>query len=121
MLCQCIYRRRKERLHRRYMLQNQPETAVPRLQPITHREGSATLAPALQVCCCRTPASNTSVYIYITGPVCLSCHATAPDWLPYQATMQHVEAWQQFLKGESCRTDLMDGVTHCRQRRQAPG
>lgn len=31
------------------MLQNQPETAVPRLQPITHREGSATLAPALQV------------------------------------------------------------------------
>ena len=46
-----IYRRRKERLHRRYMLQNQPETAVPRLQPITHREGSATLAPALQVWC----------------------------------------------------------------------
>ncbi|CAL5223884.1 g6477 [Coccomyxa viridis] len=41
-------RRRRERLHRRAMLQNQPETAVPRLQPITHREGSATLAPALQ-------------------------------------------------------------------------
>ena len=39
----------RERLHRRALLQNQPETAVPRLQPITHREGSATLAPALQV------------------------------------------------------------------------
>ena len=42
-------RRRRERLSRRARLQNQPETAVPRLQPITHREGSATLAPALQV------------------------------------------------------------------------
>ncbi len=37
-----------ERLARRARLKGQPEAAVPRLQPITHREGSPTLAPALQ-------------------------------------------------------------------------
>ncbi|CAL8463592.1 g3126 [Coccomyxa elongata] len=41
-------RRRQERLARRARLQNAPEMVVPRLQPITHREGSATLAPAVQ-------------------------------------------------------------------------
>ena len=41
-------RRRRERLERRARLQNAPDMAVPRLQPITHREGSATLAPAVQ-------------------------------------------------------------------------
>ena len=29
-------------------LKGQPEAAVPRLQPVTHREGSPTLAPAVQ-------------------------------------------------------------------------
>ena len=43
------------------MLQNQPETAVPRLQPITHREGSATLAPALQVRC---PLQNLLPHVF---------------------------------------------------------
>lgn len=41
-------RRRRERLERRARLQNAPDMAVPRLQPITHREGSVTLAPAVQ-------------------------------------------------------------------------
>eukprot|EP00884_Botryococcus_braunii_P001391 jgi/Botrbrau1/11252/Bobra.0038s0024.1 len=42
-------RRRRERLERRQLMATQPEMNVPRLQPITHREGSPTLAPAIQV------------------------------------------------------------------------
>ncbi len=41
-------RRRQERLARRARLKGEPGAVVPRLQPITHREGSPTLAPAVQ-------------------------------------------------------------------------
>jgi hypothetical protein len=47
--CGLPCRRRRDRLDRRQRLASQPEMAVPRLQPITHREGSPTLAPAIQV------------------------------------------------------------------------
>lgn len=42
-------RRRADRLAARSVLQGDPEAVVPRLQPVTHREGSPTLAPAIQV------------------------------------------------------------------------
>ena len=45
MMC----RRRAERLAVRNSLKSNPEAVVPRLNPITHREGSPTLAPAIQV------------------------------------------------------------------------
>ena len=44
-----LRRRRQERLERRAALQSDPAQVVPRLQPITHREGSPTLAPPVQV------------------------------------------------------------------------
>ncbi len=44
-----LRRRRQERLERRAALQSDPALAVPRLQPVTHREGSLTLAPPVQV------------------------------------------------------------------------
>ena len=51
------------------MLQNQPETAVPRLQPITHREGSATLAPALQVRASESAAPWTGRLMGCVAPI----------------------------------------------------
>lgn len=61
MLSWC--RRRRARLARRDELKSNPEASVPRLQPITHREGSPTLAPGIKVValpsacvsCCRHP------------------------------------------------------------------
>ena len=63
------------------MLQNQPETAVPRLQPITHREGSATLAPALQVPMSSCQAANcTSMDAhYCVHTSCLPCQDSCLD------------------------------------------
>ena len=43
-----LNRRRQERLELRAALQSDPAAAVPRLQPVTHREGSPTLAPPVQ-------------------------------------------------------------------------
>ena len=42
-------RRRSERLEARKKTKTDPSLAVPRLQPVTHREGSASLAPAIKV------------------------------------------------------------------------
>ena len=45
----CLSRRREGRLAKRAEQQADPRLSVPRLQPITHRQGSASLAPAIQV------------------------------------------------------------------------
>ena len=44
-----LCRRREARLAKRAEQQADPGLSVPRLQPITHRQGSASLAPAIQV------------------------------------------------------------------------